>query len=271
MTLFLNTSRSRPINAFTLIELLVVIAIIPILAALLLPALTRAKDAAHSAACKNHLHQMGLGLKMYGDDNASSYPYYIGPSGPSYGDATYDVVDNRSFVYWSSKLIPYYPSKWTNATMHCPGYKGALLDGTSQVGGYLRYGSYCYNVFGGNVGGQTGVGLGLTPAYFAVDDNYNFNLPPIREANVAMPSGMIAITDVLWGRGAAFGGPDYGYCNYYTGIARLAGPMQHGKNLNQLYCDGHVGAMPEQILFNPTNSAVLWNRDHKPHPEFWAN
>src|SRR5215813_2893472 len=86
-------------GAFTLIELLVVIAIIAILAAMLLPALAKAKERAHRASCASNLHQQGLAMQIYTSDNHERYPDlreapYTTTPGTSIGLWPWDISTN---------------------------------------------------------------------------------------------------------------------------------------------------------------------------------
>jgi prepilin-type N-terminal cleavage/methylation domain-containing protein/prepilin-type processing-associated H-X9-DG protein len=264
----------RTAKAFTLIELLVVIAIIGILAALLLPALARAKASARSAKCKSNLHQLGLAMRMYVDEN-HAYPYYF------YRRDT-AVAGIFEPVRWFQALEPYSQMAWTNPASQCPGYKGANAITSDWPTPCL--GSYGYNAGGAFSNPLPPIGnrspfLGLGGDDLSVVLGVGNSFPPVLESQVVAPSEMFAIVDSRtltadnpwtgpgeWTDGSGF---DFGF---WAGslFGWVTEPPRHGKNYNTLYCDGHVASIDRRVLFDLTKTAANWNNDHQSHLEIWG-
>ncbi len=207
-------------RAFTLIELLVVIAIIAILAAMLLPALSAARERARAANCMNNLKQYGLALHMYSGDNDGYCPAQTTSTGV-YFEAFYPYFAKSDWKSGSGKPMQF---------AVCPS-DTSLTEYTYAT----SYGNNCYF-------GRTKDGTGVDPCKLdhANNPTENFTFMDWSVNRILVPS---AVTP-----------------------ANVKTQARHGKNMNVLYADGHVGSISETEI---NDIVTKWNAKWASQGFFW--
>jgi prepilin-type N-terminal cleavage/methylation domain-containing protein/prepilin-type processing-associated H-X9-DG protein len=255
---------------FTLIELLVVIAIIAILAALLLPALAKAKDKARAANCISNLHQWGIAWNVYTGDNADSFPTGANPDGTADVNARSAWFDALQLNPAQRRLIETCPA--ATAT----NYDLSTAAGQGTFGGMTLAYLFPQQGTGGSANsdeyenGEPGsYSANLWIYNTRVDIQGRSHLNDWRTYSGAiLPTQTPLMADGMWRGGGPYyeGGPETYQASVQPGVSSgdAGKEMEHytvprhgsGKRTQVLYFDGSASALKVKDLWG-----LKWHRN----------
>ena len=220
---------NRVRSGFTLVELMVVVSVISVLITLMVPALSKTQEAAHSIKCRSNLRQMAIAAAVYVEDHNGRYP-----KAQEGGNITWEI--SRVTVSGVDRLVPgeLWEGHGTIEIQQCPSYHGPdnwVFDSP--------YSGYNYNT------SYIGHGMGEDIS------------EPVRESQIRNPKETALFGDGGWSNGAnkfmraPWPNPaDVSFTDRHSGTQAF----RHNHTTNVAFCDGHILSLSE--IFTDTNAAA---------------